>query len=77
MMKRRTARQLASAQFAGGVPVGNVIASETLFVCQKCGDEYRLRSGGEPCAFCDGCKDDVLTILARAVLDAKSNRRRE
>lgn len=77
-IRRKTALQLAKAQLAGGVSWGEiVIGTSSHFVCQKCGGEYHLRCDAEPCAFCDDCKDDVLAILAEAVVlkTTKVNRR--
>jgi len=76
-MKKRThagrhALTYAKLQLAGGVTWGETILGETsLFVCQECHQEYHLRDGFDPSAFCDGCKDTVLDILAKAVLKAR------
>lgn len=69
-IRKRSARFYAKAQLEGGVPWGEVWMGGpgSLFVCQKCGGEYHLSDGGDPCAFCDGCKDEVLDILAEALL---------
>ncbi len=79
MKRAKTPLQLAKAQYAGGVPWGEVwLGRCSLFVCQGCGGEYHLRDGEEPCAFCDDCKNDVLDVLAEAIVKAaKSKPRRK
>ncbi len=76
--RRQITLRLARAQLAGGVPWGEVVVGRcSLFVCQKCDEEYHLRGDAEACAFCDDCKDDVLAILAEAVvLGARARRGR-
>jgi hypothetical protein len=67
----KTAKRCAEAQLSGGVPWGEIVlGSSSLYVCQKCGGEYHLADGCEPCAFCNDCKDDVLSILSEALLKA-------
>ena len=71
--RRRTAAWYAKAQLEGGVPWGDIVLGESsLFVCQKCSCEYHLAEGLEPCAFCNDCKDDVLSILAEALIHARN-----
>lgn len=72
--RRRTALSLAKAQLEGGVQWGEIIMGTcSLFVCQKCGDEYHLTDGLDPAAFCNDCKDAVLDTLARAVFKAHAS----
>ncbi len=62
---------LAKLQLAGGQPWGEVIVGTcTLFVCRKCGTEYQVTDGLDPCAFCDDCKEEVLDALAKALIKA-------
>jgi len=74
---KKTALFLAKAQLEGGVPWGEVIIGTShLFICQMCGTESRVSEGLDPCAFCNSCKDEVLDILAKAVLAGASRAQR-
>jgi len=71
--RRRTVVFFAKAQLEGGV------ASEEgsrWFICQKCGDEVHVKLELDPCAFCNDCKDEVLDMLAEAVVNATKRKRR-
>ena len=35
--------------------------------CEKCGDEYSLREGGEPTGYCDPCAQEVLIEFQEAL----------
>jgi hypothetical protein len=75
--RRKNVLTLAKAQLEGGVPWGEIIIGHnSLFVCQKCGTEYHVSSDLDPCAFCNGCKDAVLDMLAEAVVNAAKKARR-
>ncbi len=66
---KRGALSLAKAQIEGGVPWGEIVMGRnSLYVCQKCGGEYHIVNGRDPCAFCDGCKDAVLDVLATTIV---------
>lgn len=63
---RSDAFELARAQLAGGVSAD---FDDHLCTCQRCGDDVNVTIGLEPCAFCNGCKDAVLDILATRLLE--------
>ena len=76
-MMARSAFRLAQAQLDGGVPWGRSSHWRcSLFVCQRCGGEYHLRDGNDPCAFCDDCKNDVLDILAVRLISLLPKKRK-
>lgn len=72
MARRASALELARAQLAGGKPWGEIIIGTcSHYVCRKCGGEYRIDDGMDPCAFCNLCKDEVLDAFARAIVKLK------
>ena len=79
--RRKTVLGLAKAQLAGAIAWGESWPitdrrRTSLLVCQKCGKEFHVHLELDPCAYCDRCKDDVLDMLAEAVVNATKKARR-
>lgn len=66
----RSPLQLAQAQLAGGV------LFDGQMVCQLCGHAVTVKAGLDPCAFCNGCKDAALDVLAETIVAMKAQLRR-
>lgn len=63
----------AKMQLAGGVVDAD---GDRWCKCQKCNQDFHIAAELEPCAFCNYCANDVLDILAEALIIAakKSSR---
>lgn len=77
IVKNGTALTYAKLQLDGAVSQWEVIVGySSRFACRKCGQECYVEPEMEPCAFCNDCKDDVLTMVAQALVKASAPKAR-